>query len=112
MKIRIIPAAAAALALVLTPADRDYLIGAISSRTADLTLSERVDICFSVLRLLEDPAAPSTAAGVLDSVLDKASSPPAPDEEDVRLTTAALNQALAKYNLENGSKNGGSAGGE
>ncbi len=99
----ILPAAAAALALILTPADRDYLITAISSRTADLPLSERVEICTAVLNLLDDPSAPSTAAGVLDSVLDKSQSPPAPTEEDLRLTAAALNQALAKHELEEGS---------
>ncbi len=98
-----------AIALLLTPSDRDYLITAISSRTAELTLSERVDICTAVLHLLDDPTSPSTAAGVLDLVLDKSSSPPKPTEEDVRLTTAALNQALAKYNLAKGNEDNNAA---
>ncbi len=109
MKLNLLPALAA-IALILTPADRDFLISSISARTPDSTLAERVELCTTVLELLAEPSSPSTAAGVLDSVLDKSAAPPEPSAEDIRLTAAALNQALAKINLAEEKKSGSSGG--
>ncbi len=88
------------LSLILTPADRDYLVNAVAARTPDLTFSERTSVCYTILKTLADNSTPSTAAAVLDSVLDKSDAPPPPSEEDLRLTEAALNQAMAKFSLE------------
>lgn len=80
----------------LSPADREYLIRAVSSSYPDVGFGGRVGICSVVLRRMDDPRFPDTAAEVTAyfgdgcfPILGE------PDEKARRLTEDALEMALS-----------------
>lgn len=85
-------------AVSLSPADREYLIRAVSLSYPDTGYAGRVGICSVVLRRMEDDRFPDTAAGVIAGFGDGSFgfSPVAvPDEKVMRLTSDALDTALS-----------------
>ena len=83
-------------AVSLSPADREYLIRAVSSSYPDVGFGGRVGICSVVLRRMDDPRFPDTAAEVTAyfgdgcfPILGE------PDEKARRLTSDALEMALS-----------------
>jgi len=79
----------------LSPADREYLIRAVSSSYPDVGFGGRVGICAVILRRMEDDRFPDTAAEVTAYFGDGCFPVFAePDEKVRRLTEDALQLAL------------------
>ncbi|MBQ2725715.1 MAG: cell wall hydrolase [Clostridia bacterium] len=80
----------------LSPADREYLIRAVSSSYPDVGMAGRVGICSVVLTRMDDPRFPDTAAEVTAYFGDGCFSVfGEPDEKARRLTEDALEMALS-----------------